>query len=144
MLIPDEYVSSIGERLALYQKLDEMEDEAEIEKFTSNLIDRFGPLPVAVENLFEALRLRWSARKLGFERIMYKNRKLRCYFISNQESPFFESQYFQKMLHYIQTKTDHRFALKQTNSHLLLACEDVRTIAAAQDVLEELERAIGI
>lgn len=143
MLIPDEYVSSIGERLALYQKLDEMNDEAEIEKFTSNLIDRFGPLPLAVENLFDALRLRWSARKLGFERIMYKNRKLRCYFISNQESPFFESLYFQKMLKYIQTNSDHRFALKQTTAHLLLACEDVRSIGAAQDILEELERAIG-
>jgi transcription-repair coupling factor (superfamily II helicase) len=87
--------------------------------------------------------LRWSARKLGFERVMYKKRKLRCYFISNQESSFFESAYFQKMLKYIQTNTDHCFGLKQTASHLMLACEDVKNIAAAQDILEELEKAIG-
>lgn len=142
MLIPDAYVSSIGERLALYQKLDGMESETEIEKFKSELIDRFGPLPDAVENLFDALRLRWSARKLGFEKISFKSKKLRCYFISNSDSPFYSSAYFQKLLQYIQTKSDHRFMLKQTASHLMLLCDEVKNIGAAQDVLAELEGAV--
>jgi transcription-repair coupling factor (superfamily II helicase) len=142
MLIPDAYVSSIGERLGLYQKLDGMENESEIEKFKVELIDRFGPLPNAVENLFDALRLRWAARKLGFERISYKSKKLRCFFISNPDSPFYGSAYFQKLLQYIQHKTDHRFMLKQTASHLMLNCEEVKNIGAAQDILEELERAV--
>ncbi len=142
MLIPDAYVSSIGERLGLYQKLDGMETEAEIEKFKTELTDRFGPLPNAVENLFDALRLRWAARKLGFERISYKSKKLRCFFISNPDSPFYGSAYFQKLLQYIQHKTDHRFMLKQTASHLMLNCEEVKNIGAAQDILAELERAV--
>jgi transcription-repair coupling factor (superfamily II helicase) len=144
MLIPDAYVSSIAERLSLYQKLDGMETEAEIEKFKVELTDRFGALPSAVENLFDALRLRWSARKLGFEKISYKGKKLRCVFISNQDSPFFASAYFHRILQYIQTHSDHRFMLKQTAAHLMLACEEVKTIGVAQDLLAELERAVAV
>ncbi len=143
MLIPDEYVSSISERLALYQKLDEMESEEEIAMYSQHLIDRFGPLPASVENLFDALRLRWSARKLGFEKLIYKNQKLRCYFISNPDSSFYGSAHFQRILQYIQTHSDHRFALKQTGSSLALACEGVKTIAEAQDILAELEKGVG-
>lgn len=144
MLIPDAYVSSIAERLSLYQKLDGMETEAEIEKFKVELTDRFGALPSAVENLFDALRLRWSARKLGFEKISYKGKKLRCVFISNQDSPFFASAYFHRILQYIQTHSDHRFMLKQTAAHLMLACEEVKTIGVAQDLLAELEKAVSV
>ena len=144
MLIPDAYVSSIAERLVLYQKLDGMETEAEIDKFKIELSDRFGPLPAAVENLFDALRLRWSARKLGFEKISYKQKKLRCFFISNPDSPFYSSAYFQRILQYIQTKSDHRFMLKQTASHLMLHCDEVKNIGAAKATLVDLEMALSV
>jgi transcription-repair coupling factor (superfamily II helicase) len=120
-----------------------METEAEIDKFKVELSDRFGPLPSAVENLFDALRLRWSARKLGFEKISYKQKKLRCFFISNPDSPFYSSAYFQRTLQYIQTKSDHRFMLKQTASHLMLHCDEVRNIGAAKAILVELEMGIN-
>lgn len=142
MMLPDAYVSSIAERLALYQKLDKIESEEAISVFSKSLIDRFGPLPEAVENLFDALRLRWLARKLGFERLIYKKKKLRCFFISDQESAFFESPYFQKLLQYIQKKSDHRFFLKQSRNYLILVCEEVPNIAAAENILEELEKAV--
>jgi transcription-repair coupling factor (superfamily II helicase) len=80
---------------------------------------------------------------LGFEKISYKQKKLRCFFISNPDSPFYGSAYFQKLLQYIQTKTDHRFMLKQTASHLMLHCEEVKNIRAAQDLLAELEGGIN-
>ncbi len=142
MLIPDAYVSSIAERLALYQQLDKLENEQAIDVFSKDLTDRFGPLPESVENLFDALRLRWLARRLGFERLIYKKKKLRCYFISDQESAFFESPYFLRLLQYIQQKSDHRFFLKQSRNYLILVCESVKNIAAAEAILEELEAAV--
>src|SRR6185436_7777420 len=69
MLIPDEYVSNIDERLRLYTELDNIESEDGIQKFAEGLLDRFGPRPKVVEELFDGLRLRWTARSLGFDRV---------------------------------------------------------------------------
>src|SRR5690606_438585 len=78
MLIPDEYVNNIQERLNLYTELDKIETEAELAAFADKLKDRFGPVPAEVRELFEGLKLRWLCKELGFERLILKNRKLRC------------------------------------------------------------------
>ena len=143
MMLPDEYVISIQERLRLYQQMSKIEDEDGIEKFQKMLEDRFGKIPTPVENLFEALRIRWIAKGLGFERILLKNKKLRCYFITNQKSPFFESEFFQKLMAYIQKHADHRFFLKQTPRYLMLVCENVKTLQKTKDILSNLKQGIN-
>lgn len=142
MMIPDEYVDSIQERLSLYQTLNKIEDEKGIAKFSQMLEDRFGKEPKAVKNLFEAMRIRWKARGLGFERILLKNRKLRCYFISDQASPFFDSGFFHELLAYINQKSDHRFFLKQSPRYLLLVVEGVNTFQQTHKILNDLEQAV--
>ncbi len=142
MLLPDEYVISIQERLRLYQDLSKIEDEEGIQHFSKMLEDRFGKIPTPVLNLFEALRIRWLARGLGFERILLKEKKLRCYFISNQQSPFFESDFFQRLLDYIQKHADHRFFLKQTSRYLLLVCEGTKTLGKTKKILSDLRKAV--
>ena len=98
MMIPDQYVVSIQERLSLYQALDKIQDEEGITKFSKELKDRFGEIPSPVIELFNGLRARWLARKLGFERIILKKKKLQCYFISNPSAAFFESELFQRWM----------------------------------------------
>lgn len=142
LMIPDEYVASIQERLSLYQTLNKIEDEAGITKFKTMLEDRFGKIPKAVNNLFEAIRIRWKAKGLGFERIMLKNRKLRCYFVSDQQSAFFDSQFFGTLLSHIQKKSDHRFYLKQSTRYLMLVCDNIRDFQQTNDILQQLEQAV--
>lgn len=142
LMIPDEYVASIEERLSLYQKLDKIEGEEGLKKFEEALTDRFGQVPKAVQNLFEALRIRWIARQLGFERIMLKNRRLRCYFIGDQQASFFETEQFQKILGYIQSHSDHRFYLKQSTRYLLLVCDDVKSLTKVKEILEQVIAAV--
>jgi transcription-repair coupling factor (superfamily II helicase) len=142
LMIPDEYVSSIQERLSLYQELNKVEDEEGIAKFKVMLEDRFGPTPKAVNNLFEAIRIRWKAKGLGFERIMLKNRKLRCYFLGDQQSSFFDSNFFGTLLAYIQKKSDHRFFLKQSTRYLMLVCENVKNFQETHQILERLEKEV--
>ncbi|HEB62525.1 MAG TPA: transcription-repair coupling factor, partial [Bacteroidetes bacterium] len=89
MLLPDEYVNNIQERLNLYTELDQVDSEEHLEKFAAKLKDRFGKIPRQVNELFDALRLRWVCKQLGFERVILKNQKLRCYFISDPQSSFF-------------------------------------------------------
>jgi transcription-repair coupling factor (superfamily II helicase) len=135
MLIPLEYVSSSEERLRLYAELDELSNEEALQTFRTQLKDRFGPIPRQVEELFDGLRIRWMAKKAGFERIILKNGKLRCYFIENPNSPFYESASFQKVMTHIQK--GRKATLKQSNDTLILVYDGVRTMHQAEKVLEE-------
>ena len=101
LLIPDEYVGNISERIALYKALDDMEHEEEIQKFSQDLEDRFGPIPKPVIQLIDTMRLRWKAREIGFEKLVLKSGKMIGYFISKQDSPFYQSDAFTRVLNFI-------------------------------------------
>lgn len=132
ILIPDEYVSSITERLSLYQQLDSLEGDAQLGDFRSELIDRFGPIPPPTEALFSALRSRKMAIRIGFEKIIFKDHKARCYFISNPDSAYFESATFQHIMRFIQTGTN-TIRLKQVGKNFMLVMDHL-------DSMEDLER----
>ncbi|MCF8282874.1 MAG: transcription-repair coupling factor [Bacteroidales bacterium] len=137
MHIPSEYVSSVSERLLLYTAIDDLQDEAELEKFSENLRDRFGPVPEPVQELFDGLRLRWIARELGFERIILKDNKLRCYFVENPQSPFYDSAAFQRVFKYLNTEGEKmQITLKKSVRSLIMARDGVRTLSGARKLLE--------
>ena len=127
ILIPDSYVESITERLSLYTKLDSCDTEKELHEFHVELTDRFGPVPFQVEDLFTTVRCRKLAVEMGFEKMVLKDDTLRCYFVGKHDSPYFESDTFKQILHYIQTKTN-KARLKQTNRVFSLVVEDVRSM----------------
>jgi transcription-repair coupling factor (superfamily II helicase) len=139
MLIPDAYVSNTQERLSLYTELDELQTEEDITAYAKRLEDRFGKLPKEVSALFEALRMRWMCKKLGFERLILKGGKLRCYFLSDPQSAFFETERFNKLVQFIGTKGRVMgLHLKQTNKELILVQDEVRRIEQAKRTLEQL------
>ncbi|MFZ1750591.1 MAG: transcription-repair coupling factor, partial [Saprospiraceae bacterium] len=139
MLIPDNYVSNIQERLILYTDLDKLETEADIQKFSAMLKDRFGNIPKEVNELFDGLRIRIIAKKLGFERIILKNRKMNSYFIINAQSMYFESKVFQSIMAYISTEGQTRgISMKQSNHYLIMTKENVRTLKEARALLEAM------
>jgi transcription-repair coupling factor (superfamily II helicase) len=136
ILIPDSYVESITERLTLYTRLDNCDTEEELEHFHSELIDRFGPMPSQVEDLFDTVRIRKQAVSLGFEKLILKEETLRCYFINRPDSPYFESDIFRLILEYLQKHTN-KAKLKQAGKHFLLVVDDIRSMA---DLLGFLRR----
>lgn len=137
MLIPDSYINSVSERMSIYTRLDNVTDEAGIVKFKTELHDRFGTIPRQVEELFNGIRLRWIAKELGFEKLIFKHRKLRCYFPENQQSYFYESAFFQKLLAYIATQKG-MCSLKQSSTHLILIFEHVQSMSHAEQLLEKV------
>jgi transcription-repair coupling factor (superfamily II helicase) len=143
MLIPDYYVSNTQERLSLYTQLDDIENEAAIEAFTTMLTDRFGPLPKEVQSLFEALRLRWLCKPLGFERLVYKGKKLRCYFLSNPQSSFYETEHFNAIMKFIAAHSRTMgITVKQTNKDLIVVQDDVRSIKQVKSTLAQISGAL--
>jgi transcription-repair coupling factor (superfamily II helicase) len=125
ILIPDAYVESINERLSLYTRLDNCDNDEDLQQFHTEMSDRFGPIPPQVEDLFITVRCRRLAVELGFEKMVLKEETLRCYFINNPDSPYFESDTFNKMLQFVQTVT-HKARLKQTGRNFLLIHEDIK------------------
>ncbi len=101
ILIPENYVSSISERINLYKELNNFTTEKEIASFLERLKDRFGNIPNSMHNIFDALRLRWFAKKIGFERIILKNNKMLAYFPLKSNSEYYNSHVFQKVLEYL-------------------------------------------
>jgi transcription-repair coupling factor (superfamily II helicase) len=139
MLIPDEYVSNTQERLNLYTELNTIETEENIEAFAKRLEDRFGKVPKQVTMLFEALRLQWTCKKLGFERLILKGGKLRCYFLSDGQSSFYETESFHKVMAFIAQKGRIMgISVKQTNKELIFVQDDVRSLKAVKSTLEQL------
>jgi transcription-repair coupling factor (superfamily II helicase) len=135
--LPDDYINIVKERLSLYQELSQLKTHVELEDFNNKLLDRFGPLPNAAQELLESVRLRWKAAQLGIERLIIKKGKCICYFLSDQKSEFFQSQKFHFILAEIQ-KNQSRMILKEkkTNSGMKLLLviseiDDIKTLGSA-------------
>lgn len=135
ILIPDSYVESITERLSLYTQLDDIEDEEKLKAFAAEMQDRFGPIPSQVEELFTTIRCRSIAKELGFEKLILKNEQMRLYFVSNPDSPYFESDTFNHIMSYIQKHTNNA-RLKQVGKNFMLLVDRVKNMG---DVLWFME-----
>lgn len=139
ILIPDEYVENITERLSLYTRMDNCETEEELEMMKGELADRFGPVPHQVEDLFITVQCRKLAVDLGFEKMSLKNNTLRCYFINKNDSPYFESPAFRNILSFIQTVTN-RARLKQVGKLFILIAEPVHSMKEMYQFLNRMHQ----
>lgn len=135
ILIPDSYVASITERLSLYTQLDNLEGDEELKGFETMLIDRFGPIPREVKDLFTVVRCRRIAKDLGFEKMIIKSKVMRLYFINNPESPYYESETFNKIMNYIQTGTNQA-KMKQMGTVFLLVVNNIHSMDEVKFFLE--------
>ena len=135
ILIPDNYVESITERLSLYSRLDNCEDEKELNDFHKEMTDRFGKIPPQTEDLFTTVKCRKLAVELGFEKMLLKKETLKCFFVSNPDSPYFQSNVFTGLLNFIQTQTN-KAKLKQVGKNGILIVENVEHMAELHKFLE--------
>jgi transcription-repair coupling factor (superfamily II helicase) len=137
LLIPDFYVSNLTERLLLYRELDNFTKEEELTAFESNLRDRFGPLPTEVIELINVVRMRWKAMKLGFEKITLKNGIMLAYFLSKQDSDYYNSSEFKAVLLYVQ-KSPNQTSLKEKNNKLWLSIQNVKSVDFAIQMFDKI------
>jgi len=138
MYFPDSFVPNSSERIILYRQLDNIERDEDLETFKSNLIDRFGKIPPEAEELMRVVILRRLGRQTGIERIVLKGGRMSLYFVSNQDSPFYQSDIFGRVLAYLQT---HPTAcnLHEKNGKCFMTVKNVPTVAAALDILRAMQ-----
>ncbi|MBK5213142.1 MAG: transcription-repair coupling factor [Flavobacteriaceae bacterium] len=139
LLFPDDYVNNITERLNLYTKLNELKTEAELEKFEKELLDRFGEVPKQAKDLLNSVRVKWLAISMGLERVVMKQKKLVGYFVADQQSAFYQSPAFTKVLQYVQNhprKVTMKEKQTRNGLRLLLTFEGISSVDKALLALE--------
>ncbi|GHT76361.1 transcription-repair-coupling factor [Bacteroidia bacterium] len=137
LLFPAAYIPNDSERILLYRELDGMENEDDIEDFRRKLNDRFGSIPPQGEELIKVVRLRRMAKSLGIEKITLKNGKMVFHLITNPESPYYQSNAFDKLLEFVKNNYK-RTQLSERNNRRLLSVEKIDTVGKAIGVLEEI------
>src|SRR5690554_5351272 len=135
--IPSDYVTNLTERYNLYSELSNLENEEQLQAFKKQLLDRFGPLPPEVNELFNTLRLQWYGKAIGFEKVSYKKNVLRGYFVSDKQSPYFESERFGKVLDFV-AKNPSICNLKEVKGTLRLGFDRIYDIKQGIEILKEL------
>ena len=141
LLFPDSYVNNIAERLNLYTQLNNLKTEEELYIFEKDLIDRFGELPKEVTDLLNSVQIKWLATKIGFEKIIMKQGKLIGYFLNDQQSRFYQSANFTKVLKFVQTNPSAcKMKEKQTRSglRLMLTFENIKSVKQALEALQPI------
>ncbi len=138
MRIPDTYVNNIAERLSLYSELDRLGTEAEIKHFEQKIEDRFGKTPWQVQELFNGIRVRLLCKELGFERLILRKGVLRCYFVTNPQSPYYDSAMFQRIMQYPMQSGDRHVQFKQINNLYTFVHNQTQTVEDVMHILQRL------
>ena len=140
MFFPDLYVPSSSERMLLYRELDNINSDADLERYKANLVDRFGEIPHEGQELLQVVPLRRIGKKLGFEKIMLKNGTLQMQFVSNPMSAYYKSEAFEKALNYI-GRHPRRCNIKEKREKRYMTVSSVSTVGEAVEILREIDGA---
>ncbi len=143
LLFPDEYINTVSERLLLYNELGTIKDEEALLNYEYKLIDRFGPLPKQAVSLLSSMKIKWIATRLGIEKLVMKQGKMIGYFVSDQQSDYYQSGRFHKVLQFVQKQSALcKMKEKQTPNglRLLLTFDNVKSIRKALELMELMEK----
>ena len=141
ILFPDDYINSVTERLSLYNKLGALEVESELQIFETEIIDRFGEVPSQVEDLLNSVRIKWLSKKLGLEKIILKKKRLIGYFVSNQQSDFYQTEAFSRILKHVQQNSKNCVMKEKETKNglrLLITFIKIDSVKTALDVLNKI------
>jgi transcription-repair coupling factor (superfamily II helicase) len=137
LVIPDDYVNDITERLSLYREMDGCKDGIELNSFLSKLKDRFGELPKSVLELSKAIELRWLGKEIGFEKIVLKQSALIGTFVSDENSAYYQSPRFTAVLEYVKSN-QKTCSMTEKNGKLRMRFDSVGKVEFAVDFLRQI------
>lgn len=137
LLLPANYVTGSSERMLLYRELDSLNLDKEVMAFRGRLEDRFGPIPPETEELLRIVPLKRLAARLGAEKVFLKAGRMTLFFVSNPDSPFFQSTAFGKVIAYMMAYT-RRCELREPNGKRSMVIKSVENVETAVSVLQEM------
>ena len=137
LLFPNEYIPSSSERMLLYRELDSLELDKELADYKSRLEDRFGKVPPEGQELLRIVPLRRLAKRLGAEKIFLKAGRMTLFFVSNPDSPYYQSMAFGKVIAYM--GANPRYCnLREQNGKRSMVVKNVENVETAVSILQEI------
>ena len=137
LLFPNEYIPSSSERMLLYRELDGLELDKDVLAFKSRLEERFGKVPREGQELLRIVPLRRMAKRLGAEKVFLKAGRMTLFFVSNPDSPYYQSAAFGKVIDYM-GKNPHYCNLREQNGKRSMVIKNVETVETAVSILQEI------
>ena len=141
MYFPDQYVPSDSERMLLYRELDNLAGsnhlDNDLEAYRRRLVDRFGAIPDVGEELINVVPLRVLGKQLGIEKLMLKQGKMFLYFVSNPDSPYFQSEAFGRILDYV-SRHPRQCNFREANGKRSVVISSVPSVIAALTICREI------
>ena len=141
MYFPDQYVPSDSERMLLYRELDNLAGsnhlDNDLEAYRRRLVDRFGAIPDVGEELINVVPLRVLGKQLGIEKLMLKQEKMFLYFVSNPDSPYFQSEAFGRILDYV-SRHPRQCNFREANGKRSVVISSVPSVIAALTICREI------
>ena len=137
LLFPNEYIPSSSERMLLYRELDKLELDKDVDDFKARLIDRFGAIPPEGEELIRIVPLRRIAKRLGIEKIFLKSGRMTLFFVSNPDSPYYQSEAFGKIIGYM-SRYPRACNLREQNGKRSMVIKDIKDVKSAVRELQEI------
>ena len=137
LLFPNEYIPSSSERMLVYRELDKLELDKDVDAFKQRLVDRFGKIPPEGEELIRIVPLRRLGKRLGVEKITLKAGRMILYFVSNQESPYYQSEAFGKIIDYM-SHNPRNCNLREQNGRRSMVITKVENVETAVKILQEI------
>ena len=135
--IPDDYIDIHAEKIRIYKQLDSVTSDKELDRFRTQIADRFGPLPAEVENLFHVVRIRNLGVQRGFEKIIVKNGLQIMFFVNNPMSGYYNSATFGKIIDSV-NKNSTRYNFSQKDGKLRIISRNIPSLEAAYANLSRL------
>jgi len=117
-LIPEEYIANDTERLSTYRRLYALETEEQLKELADELRDRFGNPPPEVELLYNVVRIRQVAGKIGFRRVRVSEHGMEAEFPPESDTRFYESEEFQLLMTALSRGIGGKSGLRQEGSNL--------------------------
>ena len=139
LYFPDQYVPSDSERMLLYRELDGLQTDEQVAAYRTRLIDRFGPVPHCGEELMRVVPLRRIGQTLGCEKIVLKQQRMTLYFVTQNDSPFYQSEAFGLLLDYV-ARNPRRCNFREVNGKRSMVITDVPTIEEAVQILSSINK----
>ena len=137
LLFPNEYIPSSSERMLLYRELDGLELDKEVKEFKSRLEDRFGKVPSEGQELLRIVPLRRLAKRLGAEKVFLKAGRMTLFFVSNPDSPYYQSAAFGKVIGYM-GRNPRYCNLREQNGKRSMVVKNVENVETAVSILQEI------
>jgi len=133
LLIPNNYVNNMTERMSLYKRLNTIQSHPEIKEFEAELQDRFGPVTKSIKDLLTSIGIKLLGHDILCEKIVLKQEKMIMTFSKN-----IKQKTLKNIIDLLQCNQNNRYTIKEVDDTIKVYVLQVKNIDEAQKIIKKI------